>query len=64
MKTVEPGRLLICRQKSTSRVVYGHVNAFPQSLPMQCCSNQALDTPRRERGQLAALKLTDKAVGR
>ena len=28
MKTVDPGQILICRQRSTSRVLFGHVNTF------------------------------------
>ena len=32
MKTVDPGQILICRQKSTSTVLYGHVNPFARNL--------------------------------
>ena len=46
LKTVEPGQLLICRQKATSGVLYGHVNAFGRNLPAQCFSNLARDTHR------------------
>ena len=28
MKTVDPGQILICRQKSTSTVPFSHVNPF------------------------------------
>ena len=46
MKTVDPGQLLICRQKSISRVLYNHVNPFARNLHVQCCSNLARDTHR------------------
>ena len=46
MKTVDPGQILICRQKSTSTVLYGHVNPFARNLHLQCCSNLARDTHR------------------
>ena len=45
MKTVDPG-LLVCHRKSTSGVMYGHLNAFTQNLPVQCCSNLTRDTHR------------------
>ena len=46
MKTVDPGQILICRQKSTSTVLYGHVNPFARNLHLQCSSNLARDTHR------------------
>ena len=46
MKTVDPGQILICRQKSTSTVLYGHVNPLARNLHLQCCSNLARDTHR------------------
>ena len=46
MKTVDPGQILICHQKSTSTVLYGHVNPFARNLHLQCCSNLARDTHR------------------
>ena len=35
-----------CRQKSTSGVLYRHVNTFARNLPVQCCSNLAQITHR------------------
>ena len=32
MSTVDPGQILICRQKSTSTVLYGHVNPFARNV--------------------------------
>ena len=39
MKTVDPGQILICCQKSTSRVLNGHVNPFARNLHVHCYSN-------------------------
>ena len=36
MKTVDPGQILICRQKFTSTVPYSHVNLFAQNLHVHC----------------------------
>ena len=35
MKTVDPGQILICRQKFTSTVLHGHVNPFARNLHLQ-----------------------------
>ena len=37
MKTVDPGQIVICRQKSTSAVLYGHVNPFARNLEKRSC---------------------------
>ena len=46
MKTVDPGQILICHQKSTSTVLHGHVNPFARNLHLQCRSNLARDSHR------------------
>ena len=46
MKTVDPGQILICRQKSTSRVLNGHVDTFARNVHVQGYSNLARDTHR------------------
>ena len=47
-KEIQPTfcKILICRQKSTSKVLYGHVNPFARNLHVQCCSNLVRDTHR------------------